>query len=203
MTTCLSPTIETVGCWDLDRFYSFRQLCAYCYVWLTQFRLRRTWRRPSRIELPVGNICGPGGHSLGLRWRQQPYPLVPSRPPAAKWFRGWRCLGPARFFPRFPGSGATGMDAPVGLLVDQYGSLWVIDSSHNWVLQFDNASTPFNGNAANGILGQLNFDSHLTGPAQDDRPKQIEHRTGRFPLYSQRYNNRIVSISLPPKKKFF
>ena len=67
-----------------------------------------------------------------------------------------------------------------GIAGELVRSLWVTDSSHNRVLQFDDASTLFNCSAANGILGQLNFDSHLTGPAPNRMtgPNKLRsHRT--------------------------
>ena len=109
-------------------------------------------------------------------------------------------LGQADFSQNSPGLGATGMDAPVGLLVDQYGSLWVVDSSHHRVLRFDNASTLSNGSAASGVLGQPTFDSYQPGLAPNGMygPNKLNIAPDGSLFVADDYNNRIVSISLPP-----
>ena len=51
----------------------------------------------------------------------------------------------------------TGMDSPIGIAVDDAGTLWVGESGNNRVLRFDNAAAKANGAEAGGVLGQPNF----------------------------------------------
>ncbi len=51
------------------------------------------------------------------------------------------------------------MARPRDLAVDSEGSLWVTDLMNNRVLRFDNAAAKSNGDPADGVLGQLDFDT--------------------------------------------
>lgn len=48
---------------------------------------------------------------------------------------------------------------PAGLTIDANGTLWVIDSSLNRILRFDNAAGKNNGAGADAVLGQPNFET--------------------------------------------
>jgi len=67
-------------------------------------------------------------------------------------------LGKPDFTANTATSGASGMNAPAGVITDAAGRLWVTDTENNRVLRFDNAANKANGSPADGVLGQANLD---------------------------------------------
>jgi VCBS repeat-containing protein len=57
----------------------------------------------------------------------------------------------------------TTMNNPIGIHVDTFGSLWVADSANHRILRYDNASTKESGAAADGVLGQTDFQTSSSG----------------------------------------
>ncbi len=68
-------------------------------------------------------------------------------------------FGQADFVSKGIGTTATTMSSPYGITIDSSGRLWVCDYGNNRVLRFDNASTKATGAAADGVLGQPDFES--------------------------------------------
>ncbi len=65
------------------------------------------------------------------------------------------------------GTSATCMNHPRGITVDTLGRLWVADTGNNRILRFDNASALPTGAAASGLLGQADFQSAVSGTAEN------------------------------------
>jgi DNA-binding beta-propeller fold protein YncE len=55
------------------------------------------------------------------------------------------------------------MTFPASVAVDQFGTLWVADAGNHRVLRFDAAASKPNGADADGVLGQPDFNTNLTG----------------------------------------
>lgn len=72
-------------------------------------------------------------------------------------------LGKPDFSANTATSGASGMNAPAGVVTDAAGRLWVTDTENNRVLRFDNAANKASGSPADGVLGQAD----LNGSAQN------------------------------------
>lgn len=53
--------------------------------------------------------------------------------------------------------------APLGVVVDATGTLWVVEHNNTRVVRFDNAASLGNGAAASGVLGQADFVSNAIG----------------------------------------
>ena len=62
-----------------------------------------------------------------------------------------------------PAVSVNGMWSPKGIWVDSSDRLWVADTDNHRVLRFDSISSKPNGAAANGVLGQTNFLSDVSG----------------------------------------
>jgi|HigsolmetaAR202D_1030399.scaffolds.fasta_scaffold02981_5 Gluconolactonase len=71
-------------------------------------------------------------------------------------------LGQADFNTKLPGVGANKLYLPRGVAIQDDGTLWVADSSNHRVLRFNNAIGKANGANADGVLGQVDFDSNTT-----------------------------------------
>ncbi len=56
-----------------------------------------------------------------------------------------------------------GMDSPYGITITPDGTLWVCDAGNNRVLRFDDAADKLDGDDADGVVGQANFNSNGTG----------------------------------------
>ncbi len=72
-------------------------------------------------------------------------------------------LGQATFTTFTAANTATGMSSASGVALTPDDALWVSDEDNNRILRFDNASTLANGAAANGVVGQINFTTNLSG----------------------------------------
>ena len=62
---------------------------------------------------------------------------------------------------------STTLDEPWGLCMDDAGRLWVGDYGNVRVLRYDNAAGKMDGDPADGVLGQSDFDSDDSGLAAD------------------------------------
>jgi len=72
-------------------------------------------------------------------------------------------LGQVDFMSSGSGTTVTEMAAPYSVSVDASGRLWVADTGNHRVLRFDAAATKADGAAADGVLGQPDFDSNTAG----------------------------------------
>jgi DNA-binding beta-propeller fold protein YncE len=72
-------------------------------------------------------------------------------------------LGQPDFVTGSSGVSSTKMNDPLRAAVDDSGRLWVSDYANNRVLRFDNASSKPSGSAADGVLGQPDFDTKTSG----------------------------------------
>jgi sugar lactone lactonase YvrE len=72
-------------------------------------------------------------------------------------------LGQLDFTSNASGLSATKFSSPYGVWITQDDALWVSDYGNNRILRFDAASTKANGAAANGVVGQPNFDANPPG----------------------------------------
>jgi len=61
------------------------------------------------------------------------------------------------------GTSATTLDSPAGISLGSEGELWVTDVTNHRVLRFDGAASKGNGAAADGVLGQTDFDTGTNG----------------------------------------
>jgi len=92
-------------------------------------------------------------------------------------------------------AGAAGdrMNQPIGLFIDQTGTLWVADSENNRVLRFDNAGTKASLAPADGVLGQSNLTSSATGLTQSTMNSPFNvHVDGAGRLYVLDKDNRRI-----------
>jgi sugar lactone lactonase YvrE len=76
-------------------------------------------------------------------------------------------FGQGSFNTKATGSGATGMNIPGGLCLDQSGRLWVADLRNNRVLMFNAGSSRSSGAAADRVYGQANFTNSASGAGQN------------------------------------
>jgi sugar lactone lactonase YvrE len=72
-------------------------------------------------------------------------------------------LGQLDFTTATLGLSATKLADPYGVWATQDDALWVSDFGNNRILRFDAASTKADGAAANGVVGQPNFDVNTPG----------------------------------------
>ncbi len=70
-------------------------------------------------------------------------------------------LGQSDFTGTSSGLSGSRMNLPVQLCVDAADRLWVADTNNNRVLRFDDVYDKSNGAAADGVLGQIDFNSKL------------------------------------------
>ena len=71
-------------------------------------------------------------------------------------------LGPSDYTTVNPALSQSDMKFPFDVAVDSNGTLWVSDRGNNRVLRYDNAAGKANGANADGVLGQVDFDSDGT-----------------------------------------
>jgi len=62
---------------------------------------------------------------------------------------------------------ATGMRGPVGIFADATGTLWVSEFNSHRVTRYDNAASKDNGAAADGVIGQADFETGSSGLGAD------------------------------------
>lgn len=84
-------------------------------------------------------------------------------------------LGQSSFITRYSGRARQNeMYHPAGVCVDQNGTLWVADSYNNRVLRFDNATNKPNGADADGVLGQVDFNSRISRATRSNLSKPVD-----------------------------
>jgi sugar lactone lactonase YvrE len=111
-------------------------------------------------------------------------------------------LGQPDFVTGSSGTSDIEMWEPVAVHVDNAGRLWVADQSNNRVLRFDNAAALGNGAAANGVLGQSDFDTNTPGstPQTMGQPSALAiDRSGTLYI-SDNENNRVLYHRKPASK---
>jgi sugar lactone lactonase YvrE len=74
-------------------------------------------------------------------------------------------LGQTDFISRSSALTQNGMNGPAAGAWDAAGHLWVVDANNQRVLRFDDAANKANGANADGVLGQADFTSKITGTA--------------------------------------
>ncbi len=77
-------------------------------------------------------------------------------------------FGQPDFTSKNAGVSATAMNAPIGLAIEDDGTLWVGDFGNKRVLRFDNAINSATGAAANGVLGKMDFVTNSGAVSQNN-----------------------------------
>jgi streptogramin lyase len=99
------------------------------------------------------------------------------------------------------GINAVKMDGPSGIGITAEDTLWVVDTANNRLLRFSNASTKVSGAAADGVLGQPDFNSNSFGISRSGshypRGKPFVDPENRL-WVADRVNNRILRFTPPP-----
>ena len=72
-------------------------------------------------------------------------------------------LGQTGFTTQPPGTGATGLQNPIGIALSSSGALFVACDDAHRVMRFDNAAALDNGAPANAVLGQSDFSGTTAG----------------------------------------
>lgn len=111
-------------------------------------------------------------------------------------------LGQPDFDTAVSGTDEVTMSGPVGVLVDGSGRLWVAEQTNNRVLRFNGAASLTDGAAADGVLGQPDFDDGIGGsdPAELGLPSGLAvDRAGT--LYITDYDNSRVVYHRNPASK--
>jgi sugar lactone lactonase YvrE len=110
-------------------------------------------------------------------------------------------LGQPNFATTAVGLGTMKMHAPTGAWITLDDSLWVSDSNNSRLLRFSNASTKLSGAAADGVLGQPDFNSVSsdTGRSGLTLPgsKPFVDTDGRLWI-TDWGNNRVLRFTPPP-----
>lgn len=76
-------------------------------------------------------------------------------------------LGQSDFTTGTSGLSEIKMNRPMGVYVDSENHLWVCEDDNNRAIRFDNASSKLNGAAADGVLGQPDFNTNLKKYSRD------------------------------------
>ncbi len=103
-------------------------------------------------------------------------------------------LGQPDFVSKDGTASQNGMSDPVGLVVDNSGTLWVADSGNNRVLRFDHAANKANGANADAVLGQPDFVSNGTATTQNgmNLPAEITMDSNGTLWIADQWNNRVL-----------
>ncbi len=101
-----------------------------------------------------------------------------------------------------PGRSITRTNQPEAVFVDVGGRLWVCDSQNGRVLRFDNASTIPSGSAANGVLGQENFDDRDTVASRDSflYPEDVVVSPDGTLFVADSFHNRVLRFDAAAAK---
>ncbi len=76
-------------------------------------------------------------------------------------------LGQSDFTTGTSGLAEIKMNRPMGVYIDSEDHLWVCEDDNNRAIRFDNASSKLNGAAADGVLGQPDFNTNLKKYSRD------------------------------------
>ncbi|NWF90082.1 MAG: dienelactone hydrolase family protein [Ignavibacteriaceae bacterium] len=76
-------------------------------------------------------------------------------------------LGQQDFTTGTSGLSNTKMNRPMGVYLDLEDNLWVCEDDNNRAIRFDNVSSKLNGAAADGVLGQPDFNTNLKKNSRD------------------------------------
>mgnify|MGYP001085964834 CR=1 FL=1 len=89
------------------------------------------------------------------------------------------------------------MTFPASVAVDQFGTLWVADAGNHRVLRFDAAASKPNGADADGVLGQPDFNTNLTGVGVNKLyvPKGIAIQDDGTLWVADTSNNRVLRFN--------
>jgi sugar lactone lactonase YvrE len=93
-----------------------------------------------------------------------------------------------------PGTSRTEMSGPTGVHVDADDNLWVAEYYNNRVLKFANVLSLKDGDPANRVLGQPDFDSDLPGTSESEMSEAVAvlvDKAGRLWVADQA-NNRVL-----------
>jgi sugar lactone lactonase YvrE len=119
--------------------------------------------------------------------------------PAANGSQALLVLGQADFVSAAPTVTPTqsGLNLPQGVSVDPSGNVWVADTNNNRVVEYLNPST--NGQAANIVLGQLDFVSNTFAATQSEltAPSDVKADSAGNVWVADSGNARVVKYSVP------
>jgi sugar lactone lactonase YvrE len=106
-------------------------------------------------------------------------------------------LGQVNFTSAAAGSGAAGLDRPLGVAVSPSGSLFVSCMTNNRVLRYDSAATLANGAAATRVLGQVDFTGTASGLSATalNSPGGLTITPGDDLFVVDRGNDRVLRFS--------
>jgi predicted esterase/DNA-binding beta-propeller fold protein YncE len=76
-------------------------------------------------------------------------------------------LGQSNFINGSSGLSSTKMNRPMGVYVDLNDNLWVCEDDNNRAIRFDSVSNKVNGAAADGVLGQPDFNTSIKNYSRD------------------------------------
>lgn len=110
-------------------------------------------------------------------------------------------LGQPDFTTKNATLGATGLSRPSNVAVDSQDRLWVVDYFNNRILRFDQPSAKGNGAAADGVLGQPNFQSRTSGTTAQtfDNPYDLAVDAQDRLWVADFGNRRILRFDTPSK----
>lgn len=99
--------------------------------------------------------------------------------------------------PPVPTPSATGLNSPVGAIVDSSGILWVADTGNNRVLAFPGAAYLASGASATLVLGQSSFTTSTAGTSQVNMqgPTGVAMDSTGTLYVADRQNNRVLRFA--------
>ncbi|MCP5546742.1 MAG: NHL repeat-containing protein [Akkermansiaceae bacterium] len=105
-----------------------------------------------------------------------------------------RVYGQPNFTTYSTGTTASTMINPIGVCVDKQDHLWVSDYGNNRILRFDNITDKPSGSAADGVLGQANFNTGSSGTSATklSSPGHIAVSPSGSLFVADLFNHRIV-----------
>lgn len=103
-------------------------------------------------------------------------------------------LGAPNFNSVIIGTAVNRINSPAQIFVDAAGALWLADMGNNRVLRFDNAATLPNGANASGELGQVDFNSAMSGTTASNfnHPFGVTGDPGGRMYITDLFNNRLL-----------
>ncbi|MEM9018193.1 MAG: NHL repeat-containing protein, partial [Verrucomicrobiota bacterium] len=110
-------------------------------------------------------------------------------------------LGQETFAGDDSGNAVDSMNGPFDVVSDGSGNVYVSDRTNNRVLRFSVLSNPSNGMDADGVLGQVDFDSRLSPnpptAASMNRPNGVALGTNGELWVADPNNNRVLRFDTP------